>query len=209
MSTDPNPQTPDETQTPGTEDDRRDALRQKIEASERRIAERTLADQAKEAADAALDYTKANPLKVVGGAIVVGLAIGLMTSPGRRFASRTATGAAAAATGAASAVGNAASGTARSVGNAASKGSSRVNSFVTDALIAYGIKLIDDIVDGARSGGDKLEDIGDSAAARARQLRRDASYMAGNAADKSMTTARRTRRRASRAVRDLTDRVRN
>lgn len=197
-----------ETETPQTQDEKRDALRQKIEASERRISERTLADQAREAADVALDYTKENPLKVVGGAIAVGLLIGLMTSPGRRFASRTATGAAAAATGAANAIGSAASDTARTVGNTASKGSSRVNHFVTDTLLAYGIKLIDDVVDGARHSGDKLDDLGDSAAARARQLRRDASYLAGNATDKGMTATRRTRKRAGRAVRDLTNRVR-
>ena len=40
--------------TPSPSDAKRDELRQKIEASERRIAERTLGDQAREAAEAAL-----------------------------------------------------------------------------------------------------------------------------------------------------------
>lgn len=204
MSTDATPDTTSE-----ISDDRRDALRQKIEASERRIAERTFADQAREAADAALVYTKENPLKVVGGAIAVGLLIGLMTSPGRRVARSAATGVAAAASGAASAVGNAASGTAKTVSNAASKGTSRVNSLFTDTLIAYGMKVIDEIMDGARAGQDRLEGLGDSATAKARELRRDASYLAGSAADKGRAATRRTRRRAERAVRDLTDRVRN
>lgn len=208
MSIDLTPETTDATTT-DTKDEKRDALRQKIEASERRIAERTFADQAREAADAALDYTKANPLKVVGGAVALGVLIGLMTSPGRRVASRAATGAAAAASGAASAVGNAASGTAKTVSNAASKGTSRAGNLLSDTVVAYGMKLIDDMLDAGRAGQDKLEDLGDSASARARELRRDAGYMAGNAADKGRAATQRTRRRAERAVRDLTDRVRN
>lgn len=185
-----------------TEDDKRDALRVKIEASERRIAERTFADQAREAADAALDYTKANPLKVVGGAIAVGLVLGLMTNSGRRVARN-------AATSAANMVGGAASGAARTVGTAAQNRTSKFASLVADAVVAYGIKLIDEAMDGARAGQDKLEDIGDSASAKARELRRDVGYVAGSAADKTRTATRRTRRRAERAVRDLTERVRN
>lgn len=185
-----------------TEDDKRDALRVKIEASERRIAERTFADQAREAADAALDYTKANPLKVVGGAIAVGLVIGLMTNPGRRVARN-------AATSAANMVGGAASGAAKTVGTAAQNRTSKFASLVADAVVAYGIKLIDEAMDGARAGQDKLEDIGDSASAKARELRRDVGYVAGSAADKTRAATRRTRRRAERAVRDLTERVRN
>jgi len=196
-----------------TQAEKRDALRTKIEASERRIAERTLAEQAAEAAQAATDYARANPLKVVGGAIVVGVAIGLMTNPGRAAAHK-------AASGAASAVGNAASGTANAVSNAAagagkaasnavkSRGSVFIG-LVTDALVAYGIKFIDQALDGAKNGQDRIEDLSDSATAKAREIRRDASYAVGTAADKTRTTARRSRRRAERAIRDLTERVRN
>ena len=72
----------------------RDELRAKIEASERRIAERTLADQAQEVAEAAVDYTRKNPLTVVAGAIALGVVIGAMTKPGRRAVQSAATGAA-------------------------------------------------------------------------------------------------------------------
>ena len=180
-----------------TPDSERDQLRAKIEASERRIAERTLADQAKEAADSALEYTKANPLKVVGGAVVAGLLIGLMTRPGRRMASRAATGTAAAVSGAAAT-------TTRAAKNATAEGT-RLGNLISDAVIAFGIKLMDDAMDAGRAGKDAIEDAGDSAAARARSLRREASYLAGSAADKSRAVAQRTRRKASRAVRDLTN----
>ncbi len=189
-----------------TDTAKRDELRVKIEASERRIAERTLAEQAQEAAKAATDYTRANPLKVIGGAVVVGIAIGLLTSPGRRVATT-------AASSAANAVGDAATGAAKTVSNGAGKiVRSRANALWTlaaDALVSYAIKLIDEALDGTRAGQDALEDIGDSASAKARSLRRDAGYVAGSAIDRAQAATRKTRRRAERVVRDLTDQVRN
>lgn len=67
---------------------KRDQLRARIEAGEKRNEERTLADQAKEAADNAVEFTKKHPYAVIGGAIAVGLAIGAMTRPGRRLGKR-------------------------------------------------------------------------------------------------------------------------
>ncbi len=191
---------------------KRDALRQKIEANERRIAERTLGEQAKEAVDAAVDYTRANPLTVIAGAVAVGLAIGLMTQPGRRAAGKAASGAADVASQAASkvsdAAANAASAAKGTVANAARDRTSALWAVIADTLVGYAINFIDEALGGPNAGKDKLEDMGDSAAAKARTLRREASYMAGTAADKSRTASRRTKRRAERAVRDLTERVR-
>lgn len=67
---------------------KRDQLRARIEAGEKRNEERTLADQAKDAADTAVEFTKKHPYAVIGGAIAVGLAIGAMTRPGRRLGRR-------------------------------------------------------------------------------------------------------------------------
>ena len=200
--------------TETTPDDvKRDELRQKIEANERRIAERTLGEQAKETVDAAVNYTRENPLKVIGGAVVVGMAIGLMTQPGQRVAAKAATSAASAASGAATKVGGAASsaaGTAAdTVKNVAKDRTNAVWTLAADAIVGYAIKLIDDALGGPNAGKDALEDLGDSAASKARNLRREASYMAGSVADKGRTATRKTRRRAERAVRDLTDRVRH
>lgn len=183
-------------------DTKRDALRAKIEASERRIAERNLADSAREMAEAAADYTRKNPLTVLGGAVALGLIIGLMTKPGRRAAHGAATGAATAVTGAAA-------GAAKTVGDAAKKRSAALGTLFADAVVAYAIKLIDQALDGARAGKDAVEDVADSAEAKAREVRRDAAYLAGTAADKGRTVTRRTRRKAERAVRDLKDRVTN
>ncbi|KWV92884.1 hypothetical protein [Erythrobacter sp. YT30] len=180
----------------------RDELRAKIEASERRIAERTVADQASEAAGAAKQYVKDNPMTVIGGAIAFGLVLGLMTKTGRNAAKN-------AASSTAGAVGGAASGAAKTVGTAAKKRGAAFGTLLADAIVAYGMKLIDDALDGARTGRDKLEDLSDDAAAKAREVKRDAEYFAGSAADKSRAVTQRTRRRAVRAVRDIKDRVSN
>jgi len=200
--------------TPANPDqEKRDALRQKIEVNERRIAERTVGDQAKEAVDAAVEYTKDNPLTVIGGAVALGLAIGLMTKPGRRVAVKTASGTASAASDAATKVGDAAGSAANAakvkVATVAQDRTNALWALIADTLVGYAISFIDEALGGPNSGKDKLEDIGDSAAAKARSLRREASYMAGTAADKSRMATRRTKRRAERAVRDLTERVRH
>jgi len=182
--------------------DARDELRSKIEARERRIAERTIADETRDAASVATEYVKQHPIQVVGGAIALGLVLGLMTRPGRKAVGNTASGTASAVTGAAS-------GAAKSVGNTAKTQGSRFGTLLADALVAYGIKLIDDALDGARAGKEKVEDFSDAAGAKARTVKRDAEYAAGTAADKSRAMGQRTRRRATRAVRNLADRVSN
>ncbi len=49
---------------PQTDEERREALRQRIEASEQRNAERSFADQAKDVLDSATDFAKKHPLAV-------------------------------------------------------------------------------------------------------------------------------------------------
>lgn len=74
--------------TSKTDAEKREALRAKIDAGEQRNAERSFADQAKGAADGALEYVKANPLKAVAAVAVGALVIGAMTRPGRRAGRR-------------------------------------------------------------------------------------------------------------------------
>ena len=135
-----------------TSTEKRDELRAKIEASERRNAERSVTDQAKEAAGAATTFVKENPMTVLGGAIAVGLAIGLMTKPGRAAATK-------AAKGTANAVSGAAGGAARGVGSAAKSQGSKFGHLLADAMAAYGMKLIDNAMDAASTVKDKVKDI--------------------------------------------------
>lgn len=183
-------------QSPSPADDKRDSLRARIEAAERRNADRTLADNAREAAQAAADYTRANPLIVIGGAVAVGLAIGLLTRPGRQMARRVTSSATGAVSGAASK-------TASGVKGVAVSGGSRLGRMLGDAAVAYVLTLIDEVLDSARAGQDRAADLGDAAETQARKLKAGATQMAGNAAESSRELARKTRATAGRVVDDL------
>ncbi len=176
--------------------DKRDALRAKIEAAERRNADRTLADQAREAANSAVDYTRANPLTVIGGAVALGLVIGLLTRPGRRVAGRALHGASDAISGAAS------SAKASMSGPTARKGS-RMGEMFAEAAMAYLMTALDEVLETARAGQDKAAELGDAAGVQAKKLSANASEAAGSAADTTRAIARKTVDAAVGVVRDL------
>jgi DUF883 C-terminal glycine zipper region len=138
----------------------RDSLRARIEAAERRNATRSLADQAQAAAEKATDYARAHPLTVIGGALAVGLVIGLATRPGRKVAGR-----------AVGAVGAAASGVADSAASGvkglAARGGSRIATLLGEAAMAYAVKLLDEILADADAGQDKLAELGKKASGAA------------------------------------------
>lgn len=176
--------------------DQRDALRARIEAAERRNAEKSLADQARAAADAAIDYTRANPLTVIGGAVAFGLVIGLLTRPGRRVAGRALHSAGDAISGVAS---SATSG----VKSITARGGSRLGTMIGEAAMAYAMTMIDDMLDAAHEGRTRAEDLGEAAGAQAKKLSAGASEAARSAADSTRTLARKTRDAALGVVRDI------
>lgn len=179
---------------PRPTDDSRDALRARIEAAERRNAERGIADQARDVATAAMDYTRANPLTVIGGALAAGLVIGLLTRPGRRVAGRAIGTAGEAISGAAS---SATSG----VRNVAARGGSRLGTMLGEAAVAYVLSLIDDLVETARTGQERAEQLGGAAGAQARKLSASASDAASSAADSTRAIARKAVSSASNLTR--------
>lgn len=156
---------------------KRDSLRARIEAAERRNAERSLADHARKAVSAAADYTRANPLAVIGGALAVGLVIGLLTRPGRRAALRVVSGAGEAVSGAAS------SATAGAKGIAA-RGGSRIGMMLGEAAVAYAMTMIDDALEAARSGQDRAGELSNTAGTQARNLARKSRDTAGRVVNK-------------------------
>jgi hypothetical protein len=163
----------------------RDSLRARIEAAERRNAERSLADQARAAAEKATDYARANPLTVLGGALAVGLVIGLATRPGRKVAGR-----------AVGAVGAAASGVAdsatSSVRGLAARGGSRIATLLGEAAMAYAVKLLDEILADADAGQAKLSELGKKAT---------------SAADTVIEAGRKSGRKAAGTVRSAAAKV--
>lgn len=80
-------------------------------------------------------------------------------------------------------------------------------SLAAEAALAYGMHAIDRAGDVARSGQDRLEDFGDSVASSARTARRETSYLAGKASDRTTTIARTASRKAGRSVRNLRSRI--
>jgi ElaB/YqjD/DUF883 family membrane-anchored ribosome-binding protein len=182
--------------TPTPANDQRDALRARIEAAERRNADRSLADQARAAADAAIDYTRANPLTVIGSALAFGLALGLLTRPGRRVAGRALHSASDAISGAAT---SASSG----VKTVASRGGSRIGTLIGEAALGYAMTMIDEVLDAAREGKERAEDLGEAAGTQARKIGAGASDAAGSAADSTRALARKTADAALSAVRDI------
>ncbi|MFM7349391.1 MAG: hypothetical protein ACKO01_07865 [Erythrobacter sp.] len=174
----------------------RDALRARIEAAERRNAERTLADQARDAATAAADYTRAHPLTVIGGAVAVGLAIGLLTRPGRRIASgayHTASDAISEATSAASS----------GVKRVAGRSRSRIGEAIGEAVAGYFMAAVEEIFDTARAGHERAGELGEAAGKEAKKLAATASEAAGTATDNTRELVRKTADIAAGVVRDL------
>lgn len=139
-----------------TEDEKRDSLRQRIDAAEARNAQRTLADQARDAAASAGEFVKRHPLATVAGVAALGVAIGAMTRPGR------------------------------SAGKKAGKRASKFASYAAEIGLAYATGLLDRAGKAARAGQDKLGDLGGAAAERgadastaARRFTREVSAKAG------------------------------
>jgi hypothetical protein len=164
----------------------RDSLRARIEAAERRNAERTLADQAREAAETATDYARAHPLTVIGGALAVGLLIGLATRPGRQVAGKAVGAVGAAAHGVA---GSAAAG----VKSVTARGGSRLATLLGEAAMAYAMKLLDELLSDVAAGQERLEGFGEDVGSTARNVGQ-------KAADTTRAAASKTRRKAASVV---------
>jgi hypothetical protein len=184
----------DPTPLPGA--DSRDALRARIEAAERRNADRTLADQAREAAEAAVDYTRANPLTVIGGALAVGLVIGLLTRPGRRMAGR-------ALHSTADTISSTASSARSGARNLTTRSGSGLGRMIGQAVMGYAMTMIDEAMETARAGQERAAELGDAAGTQAKKLSANASEAAGTAAGNTRAFARKTRDAAAGVVRDL------
>lgn len=149
-----------------TEDQKRDRLRERIDAAEARKAARTVADHARDAATTATDFVKRHPLATVAGVAAVGLAIGALTRPGRK------------------------------AGKKAGKRASAFASYATELGLAYATGLLDKAGDVARTGQDKLGELGGVAADRG-----------GDAADTARRLTRQLSAKASQSVKNVRSRL--
>ncbi|QIG53023.1 hypothetical protein G6N82_01585 [Altererythrobacter sp. BO-6] len=70
-------------------EDKRNALRQRIETAQNRLSENPASNYAREAADQVIGFAKANPLVVLAGAVAVGLTLGSLSQRGKKAAAAT------------------------------------------------------------------------------------------------------------------------
>ena len=157
--------------------DKREALRGKIAHSEARNAERSFSDQAKAAADGALDFVKANPIKAIAGVAVGALLIGAMTRPGRK------------------------------AGKKATAKASAFASIATEAALAYGLGLIDTASSAANKGQDKLADLGETVGDKARAWQSAAAKDGSALSDYLVDAAKRSGKRAGKTIDELRARL--
>ncbi|UVI38794.1 hypothetical protein [Qipengyuania spongiae] len=159
-----------------TDQEKREKLREKIEAAEVRNNERSLGDQARDALNNATEFVKERPLTAVAGVAVVALAIGAMTRPGRRLGRRT--------------------------GVLAASATDAALAYALDLMDrtqTAGAAAL-------RESGDALEDFSDTLGSKARKLRRDAAYRTDSAGDALRSKRRKAGRKTSRGLRDLRER---
>lgn len=156
-----------------TNEEKRDELRERIEAAERRNEERSLADYARDATDTATEFVKDHPLVAVAGVAAIGLAIGAMTRPGRRYARE------------------------------AGARTSAFATYISELGLAYASGLLDTAGDAALAGRDKLEDLGDAVGDSSRSLRRAAAHRAGDTSDAARRLKRDLGKKTSRSFRGL------
>ena len=155
----------------------RDALRQRIEDGENRLAQRDLVQSANEVAKAATDFVRAHPVASVAGVAVIALVIGSMTRPGRRLGNRAA--------------------------GFASYASEAGMAYALGLLDAA-TDVADDV---RRTSAEKIEDLGDSIDRTTRKAKRESSYMAATARDTVHDLGRRAGRKAGRTFRSTRDRL--
>lgn len=157
--------------------EKREALRSKINAGERRNAERSFADQAKAAADGALNYVKANPIKAVAGVAVGALLLGALSRPGRR------------------------------AGRKAAAKTSAFAAIATEAALAYGLGLLDTAGAAASKGQDKLADLGETVGDKARAWQTTAAKEGSALSDYLVDAAKRSGKRAGKTIDELRSRL--
>lgn len=125
--------------------DKRAELKSKIEAAEQRNADRTLGDRAREAAEGATSFVKDHPFATIAGGVVLGALIAsIVPGPGKRMRKK-----------------------------AGAKGA-LVAGTLADLAIKYGTEFLESATQAAKTGQDRLGDLGETIGETARGASRSA-----------------------------------
>ena len=160
-----------------TKNKKRDELKGKVAAAQKRNEERSMGDYARDARDNATSFVKQHPITTVVGGLALGALIASFLPGGRKVRKK------------------------------ASAKSAMLATAIADLALTYGSQFFDSASKVAREGQDRLGDIGDSIGDGARSLSRSAGTLASNASDSAGSTAREAGRSATRTIRDLRSRI--
>lgn len=158
--------------------EKREELKNRIEAGQQRHANRTVGDYARQARDNATAFVKEHPVATVVGGVAIGVIVASMVpGPGRRMRKQ------------------------------ATKRGSALAAMVAELGVAYGTTLLDNLGSAARTGGGRLEDLGDAIGDGARDFRRQASLQGSAAGETARRLTRDVGKKTGRKVRDLRARM--
>ena len=166
-------------------DAKRQEIREKVAAGEARQQARGVetgngafldraGEQAIEAKDRVTAFVREHPIATVAGAVAVGVLISGMFrgSPTRR------------------------------VGSAAASKAAGLAALGAELAASYAQRALDAAGDAGRASADRIDDLGDTIHDRARHLRREAAYYAGEAGDSARAARRGIGKSIRRRMRD-------
>ena len=158
---------------------KRTELKSKVDAAQKRNKtreERSFGDYARDAGSGATSFVKEHPITTLAGAAALGILIAsVVPGPGRRLRKQ------------------------------ATKRGAVLAGVLADLAITYGSQALEGAGKAARSGQDKLGDLGEALGDSARSLRRNA----GDATDDAGSLSRDAGKRALKTFRDLRSRMAN
>ncbi len=159
------------------DNEKREELKNRIDAGQQRHANRTVGDYAREARDNATAFVKQHPVATVVGGVAVGMIVASMVpGPGRRMRKK------------------------------ATKRGSALAAMIAELGATYGATLVDHLGSAARSGSDRLEDFGDAIGDGARDIQRGAAARTGAASETARRLTRDVGKKTGRRMRDLRSR---
>lgn len=160
------------------DEQKREELKSRIEAGEQRHANRSFGEYARDARDNATAFVKKHPIATVAGGVAIGaLVASMVPGPGRRMRKQ------------------------------ATRRGSALAATIAELGLAYGTSLLDNMGQAARTGGERIEDLGDALGDGARDLRRQAGFQGAAASDTARRLTRKAGKKTSRTARNLRDRL--
>ncbi|GGD92372.1 hypothetical protein GCM10011515_10110 [Tsuneonella deserti] len=160
--------------------DKRDELKSKVDAAQKRNQQRTLGDYAREAGEGASSFVKERPLTTILGGVAVGVLIAsLVPGPGRRLRKK------------------------------ATKRGAALAAVIADLAVTYGSRAMENAGDAARSGQSRLSDLGETLSEVLSEGARNVRREAGDVSEATEKFTRHAGKRASRTLRNLRSRMSN